>query len=829
MNPTEMIERFLSRLAKVQSTTRGAVLLCLLAITIAVSSLPLIAQLELNSSWTALLPEDTPSVVDLKKIGDRLSGLTTLTIALEHSDTDTLIAFAKELSPALEELKPLGVRSVDANISLFDQFASEHRHLYAKIDDLEDLRDGLQQKLEKELSQVNPLFVSLDDGGSSESLDDILEKLEEQKEKASKKLEKFPEGFFVNREGNFLAIFLRTNIRDGNNTATERLIEAVSAKAESLKKDSFRDVEVNFGGSLVMALEEQQAIVQELAIATLVTIVLVFLAIWIFFRNFRVIPLLGLGMLAPVLLTFGFAELFVDYLNTSTAFLGSIVIGNGINPNIMWLARYTEERRDGKSLRKALINSHQETWIATFTASTAAAVAYGSLIITDFRGFRDFGIIGGIGMELCWIASLVFLPAWVSLMEKFFPFRFKAKQKDGSVYGRFFFSFAQRFPRSILWFSVATGALSFVIIVVAILQDPMEYDFRKLKSVRENSTIARTVNRKVGEIVQGMQEGNAIALLLPDEPSAQQLKKHLEDYRKKNEVVYGKIRSIDDFLPQDQDDKIEILDEIKDILKRLHPLVSEKDKTLIDDYMPPENLSPLDNSSLPQEIARPFTEKDGTRGRILFVEKAPHKNIWDGRFLMQWANEVRHFTLDSGGKPALAGRAPVFADMIRSIWNSTPQSIMASFVATLLLLFIAFRRAFDRTITIFTLLLGIGWMGASLVLLGEKMNFLNVLAFPITFGNGVDYGVNVMRRYSQESAKGFKEAIKISVTESGGAVVLCSLTTIIAYSSLYTSANQALNSFGLAMAVSEVTCVCAAMLTLPAAILYWKSRKQSVR
>jgi predicted RND superfamily exporter protein len=44
-------------------------------------------------------------------------------------------------------------------------------------------------------------------------------------------------------------------------------------------------------------------------------------------------------------------------------------------------------------------------------ASGAAALAYGSLMITDFRGFRDFAIIGGVGMVFCWISSLTILPA----------------------------------------------------------------------------------------------------------------------------------------------------------------------------------------------------------------------------------------------------------------------------------------------------------------------------------------------------------------------------------------------------------------------------------
>ena len=35
------------------------------------------------------------------------------------------------------------------------------------------------------------------------------------------------------------------------------------------------------------------------------------------------------------------------------------------------------------------------TWKGTVSAASAAMIAYGSLSITDFRGFKHFGVIGG--------------------------------------------------------------------------------------------------------------------------------------------------------------------------------------------------------------------------------------------------------------------------------------------------------------------------------------------------------------------------------------------------------------------------------------------------
>jgi len=83
-----------------------------------------------------------------------------------------------------------------------------------------------------------------------------------------------------------------------------------------------------------------------------------------------------------------------------------------------------------------------------------------------------------------------------------------------------------------------------------------------------------------------------------------------------------------------------------------------------------------------------------------------------------------------------------------------------------------------------------------------------------------------MRRVDEEEEEGKSplDAIRASVEGTGGAVILCSLTTVIGYISIYTSSNQALNSFGAAMAISEVTCLAAAVLALPAALHLWAER-----
>ena len=95
----------------------------------------------------------------------------------------------------------------------------------------------------------------------------------------------------------------------------------------------------------------------------------------------------------------------ITELNSNTAFLGSIIIGNGINFGIIQLARYVEARRHGETVEDALALALWGTRKGTLSAALAAGVAYASLVAMQFRGFRQFGVIGGLGMLLAWATT----------------------------------------------------------------------------------------------------------------------------------------------------------------------------------------------------------------------------------------------------------------------------------------------------------------------------------------------------------------------------------------------------------------------------------------
>ena len=68
-----------------------------------------------------------------------------------------------------------------------------------------------------------------------------------------------------------------------------------------------------------------------------------------------------------------------------------------------------------------MLAAHSGTCAATLAVAVAAMAAYGSLAVTNFRGFKHFGLIGSVGMLLCWLATYLLLPAVLLLSERYSP------------------------------------------------------------------------------------------------------------------------------------------------------------------------------------------------------------------------------------------------------------------------------------------------------------------------------------------------------------------------------------------------------------------------
>jgi predicted RND superfamily exporter protein len=236
-------------------------------------------------------------------------------------------------------------------------------------------------------------------------------------------------------------------------------------------------------------------------------------------------------------------------------------------------------------------------------------------------------------------------------------------------------------------------------------------------------------------------------------------------------------------------------------------------------------------------VARPFTEADGTRGLLVYLEPHSSRSIWDAHYLIEWAESFRVTELADGSKIEGSGRSVIFADMIMAIIEDAPKAILASLVGTMALVLAAFRGRRSALWVMGSVLLGFVWTlgvmavarsrfaapGGGFALEAMKLNFLNFIALPITLGVGSDYAVNVMKRYELDGSDDMTHVI----VETGGAVVLCSLTTMLGYLALTLSVNLGIRSFGFVAATGEVACLLTAVVVLPAALTWLRRARKA--
>ncbi len=468
----------------------------------------------------------------------------------------------------------------------------------------------------------------------------------------------------------------------------------------------------------------------------------------------------------------------------------------------------------------------------------AAAIAYGSLALTKFRGFQQFGEVGGLGMILCWAFTYSYGPALIFLWE-----RIRGQKPQRAHTPRMRIRIATAIiahPRAML---AAVGVLTLLAAwsIAPLVRSPFEYDFSKLRNQQSRKHGAGDLYVRVGRIfpqdlapvgialVPRADDASAFrdALLVKDcvaglrharDPRAAEpetLRTLCEGRVAAGEPTGGLLSSVataQASLPKDQEAKLEVIADLRrQLADPAFELLDAAQKKQLDVWAPRKDLRRLTLQDLPEQIVRPFREVDGTLGRVALIYPVRVWANWDGHALIRMSDTFRDVQLPGGDLVSAAGNSSMFAAMLRSISQDGPLATEVAFAGVALLVAILFRNIRSTVLVLTSLLTGLLWMGGAGGALGLRLNFLNFVALPITLGIGVDYAVNIFARLGAEPAAGRARAL----AETGSAVALCSTTTIIGYSSLFMASNGALRSFGKLADLGEVGCLLAALLFVP--------------
>lgn len=839
----------LDRLARLQVERPQLPLLIVLALSVA--SVLLALRLRILTGFESLLPEGRPSVQELGRVASKTAGVSTIFVVLEGSPatkTEELRKAGDALVPAIATIGTPWVGSVEDGVHEAYRFLAPRAGLFAPLDKLEAIRDSIEARYTYEVSKAQGTLL---EDESPPPFD--VAKIRDELGLKDEDTRRYPDGYYQSQDGKTLVVAVRSKVLGTDFKNGAEALRRVDAAVQRVNPASFGPgITYRFAGDLQSSIREYAAINRDLTEVGVFGSILIVGVIFLYYLRVRTLIAMLVTIAVGVSWTFAATYLVIGHLNMATGFLFTIIAGNGINFGIIYMARFLEARRHGASLLDGIRTAHRETWLPTLTAGCAASAAYGSLLVTEFRGFHDFGLIGGVGMVLCWIATYTALPSVLAVIERISPLgkahpsrgdaresvrsgaeqgllrRLRHLTAGGVAFGRPFAALVPRAPRLLCTAGVALAVAGAVATTWYVRRGPMEYDLRHLRNEAPSRQEEMALN-KTAEEITGYVGAAGMAILVDDPAQVAPLRAALYDRRDKapaTERPFKDVHALDDFVPKDQAAKIPILLTIADRAQRAHKLgaIPEDDWKKLAPFLPPKDIAPFGPRDLPEGLARPFTESDGTRGRIVYISPLTPESVDDAHYLFRWADSYRETRLPDGSVIRGSGRAVIYADMWAAIIDDVPPAVLFSFAATVLVVIIAFRGGRASLAVLAALLVGVGWMAGLFVVMGVKLNFLNFIALPITFGIGVDYAVNVVQRYTHEGAGGAITAVR----ETGGAVILCSLTTTLGYLALVRSTNYAVRSLGIAAVLGEISCLLAAVVVLPAGLV-WLDRRRARR
>lgn len=827
-----MIDRFFRAFARL-SLLRPWTLLLLGLVAFAAAA-PFAAQLygDLHTDLRELLPRGAKAAVALDALEARVGGLAHLSVVIDTGNLKAGERFADALVQRLQKLPPGMVQEIRYRVDDERAFLDAHGALFVDVHDLEQLRDALVSRTKRARGLANPLLIDLDDEGDAASrpglpapkpvLGPAEESAIESLRAATSKLDHFIDGYLAGENGHTLAVLVKPPRTTAGVEGNRALMRAVESAVAELRPHSFDpSLRVGYDGEVREVLEAQEHLVEDLALSGILVLFAVAAAILLYYRSLRALPLLVAPLFTGVALTLAVSRFTIHYLNPNTAFLGSIIVGNGINAGIILLARYLEERRSGRPIEEALPTALSSTWLATLAASGAAAASYASLATTSFRGFNQFAVMGAMGMLICWTTTYALMPPLIVVTERVKPFeRGRALGKTGSGGAAVWFARGlTAAPRAAALISLilTVGA---AVLVVRFAQDPLEYDFSKLQSRQGEIDGAASWSKRLDAVMQSYETPSVI---LTDSPASAVAVAAALEQEKRAEGPSGPIDSIvtlQGLVPSEQPRKLGLLREIFGLLDaRLLEALPDSLRELAARLRRTTELREITAGDLPGRLARLFREKDGQTGRLVLVYPTLLTSSKNGKAQLSFVRSLRRAAESAAPGALVAGTVILSAEIVETITQDGRFSASLSFGMVFVLTLLVLRSLPDAGWVLGSLCLGTVWMGGAMGALALKLNFVNFVALPITFGIGVDYAVNLYQRYREAGS------IEVALGTSGGAVALCSVTTIIGYATLLVADNRAIYSFGLTAVLGEITCLSAALFALPA-LLAWRDRRR---
>jgi uncharacterized protein len=791
----------------------------LLIVTLVFSALALVAarRIELDTRIESLLPRDSASARAVLELRGRTTTDSPLYLLVQSSQPDV----NRRLAQTLRE-EVAGWSDTEWAIDRRDpSFFLERRLLYLPASDLDELADRVEQIVEYEECALLPGCVNLEERPPNPTEHEIAERLRKVPEVSAlaslfgseslegKAAETAPEalpgpeglkrvGDLCSADGHVCAVqaILRGNPLDleYGESVTRRVDEMFARLRPS---DAPPDLLMALSGRYHDAPETQRVVIRDLAKTSTLSTVLLLAVLIPFFRGFRPLLVLGLPLVAATLLTLGGLALIHPRLNLISAFTLAVLAGVGVDFGIHLLSHYSASREESKDAPTALTKTLKHLVGPMTMAAVTTATGFLALFPARFRGFSEMGVICAGGIALAFLSYWLVGPALIAAL---------ARARDGQVPMARPFGFVAKLRRP-------SGAITAVVIATGLLGSlglgwvgyrgvEFEQDFRKLQPNTSKHGIPW------GRALHGTQR-NPVYLMSDNtealEAAAAQIRA---------EGAVGLVRDETpslitprSFVPPDQAERLTALARLRKAAEDAAAL--GPGTKALDEVMPLLKVTlPIAAGDLPSWVRGWFVEKDGRFGHlgVLFTDLSG-SNVAQMELLSNRLDEYRR----RFPEVRFASGVALLGEVVPSLKRDAPV-ILGLAILGLSLAVLLVRRSITRLIVVLVPLFLSGAISMGLIaVLDVRINFYNLLVFPLAIGMGIDGSIYVTEAVLEPSSRR-------DLWTAMRAVLGATLTTLAGFAALFVANNPGLVSLAKVALITMGSTLFVNLIWLPLAL-----------
>ncbi len=618
------------------------------------------------------------------------------------------------------------------------------------------------------------------------------------------------------------------------------------------------DARARLTGNATLAYEELQSVSQGTGIAALLALIVVTCILIIGLRSARLVFAAVITLLCGLLLTAAMATATVGELNLISVAFAVLYIGLGVDFAVHFCLRFRELHMH-EEIPQALQLTGTSVGRSLLLCTLTTAIGLYAFIPTDYRGIAELGWISGTGMFISLFVTLTLLPALLALLA---PAEERPQMQRVHPFVERLALLPDRYSRSI-----CLGALLLALLAAA-----------SLPAVRFDSStlnLQSPSNESVQTYRDLMHDSNASPLtgivLTRDAKEAQQFEKRFEAV---NEVK--DVRTIWDFVPENQPAKLAIIDELSFLLGPM--LASTEADTAISaeergqalndllgylDTNPPGDQEPIlaDLYSALQTLSRQIEQQpDTAAGTLAKLEEYLLSNL-PGRLQMlhdglnaetvsiesmpaplrdRWLSPAGWYLVDilprepldneqamrdfvealSSHTDQLIGAPVIQLEAADSVVDAFIEAFILAFSVITVLLLVLLRSLRDTLLALAPIALAALLTAAVTVLVDIPFNFANIIALPLLLGIGIDNSIHILQRYHIAPT----EPGMLLRTSVSRAILISALTTIFSIGNLAFSAHAGTASMGLLLALGVSISLICALILLPS-LLALKNRR----